>query len=105
MKRRTATSRLQRAIRRIADWRRFNRHRPIAEQHRTLGQKVRGHLAYYGITGNGGALHRFRDAVVRLWRKWWSRRSRGDPLSWDRFNLLLRRYPLPAAIVVHSVYR
>jgi RNA-directed DNA polymerase len=105
VKRRTAVSRLRQAIRRIAEWCRCNRHRPVAEQHRTLWQKVRGHLAYYGITGNGGALHRFRDAVVRLWRKWLSRRSRGDPLSWDRFNQLLARYPLPAAVVVHSVYR
>jgi RNA-directed DNA polymerase len=105
VKRRTASGRLRRAIRRIADWCRFNRHRPIPEQHQTLWQKLRGHFAYYGITGNGGALHRFRDAVVRLWRTWLSRRSRGDPLPWDRFNLLLGRYPLPAALVVHSVYR
>jgi group II intron reverse transcriptase/maturase len=105
VKRRTAASRLRQAIRRIADWCRCNRHRPVAEQHQTLWQKVRGHLSYYGITGNGGALRRFRDAVARLWRKWLSRRSRGDPLSWDRFTRLLGRYPLPAAVVVHSVYR
>jgi RNA-directed DNA polymerase len=105
VKRRTAGSRLQCAIKRVAAWCRLNRHRPIAEQHQTLGQKIRGHLAYFGITGNGGALHRFRDAVVRLWRQWLSRRTRGDPWPWDRFNLLLRRYPLPAANVVHSVYR
>jgi RNA-directed DNA polymerase len=105
VKRRTATSRLQRALRRIADWCRFNRHRPIREQQRTLGQKLRGHFGYFGITGNGGALRRFRDGVVRVWRKWLSRRSRGDPFSWDRFNLLLGRYPLPAAVVVHSVCR
>lgn len=105
VKRRTAASRLQRALRRIAEWCRFNRHRPLGEQHKTLGQKLRGHFAYYGITGNGGALHRFRDGVLRFWRKWLSRRTRGRPSSWDHFNLLLRRYPLPAAVVVHSVYR
>lgn len=105
VKRRTAASRLQRAIRRIADWCRFNRHRPIPEQHQTLKRKLLGHFAYYGITGNGGALRRFRDAVLGFWRKWLSRRSRGQPLSWDHFNLLLKRYPLPAAVVVHSVCR
>jgi group II intron reverse transcriptase/maturase len=105
VKRRTATSRLQRALRKIAEWCRFNRHQPVREQHQTLGQKLRGHCEYYGITGNGGALHRFRDGVIRFWRKWLSRRSRGDPSSWDHFNLLLERYPLPAAVVVHSVYR
>jgi RNA-directed DNA polymerase len=105
VKRRTAGSRLQRAIRNIADWCRFNRHRPIPEQHRTLRQKLLGHFAYFGITGNVEALRRFRDAVAGLWRKWLSRRSRGAPFSWGHFNLLLKRYPLPAAVVVHSVYR
>jgi len=105
VKRRTATSRLQRALRRIADWCRWNRHRPLREQQQTLGQKLRGHFGYFGVTGNGGALHRFRDGVVRLWRKWLSRRSRGAPSTWDRFQLLLGHYPLPAAVVVHSVCR
>jgi group II intron reverse transcriptase/maturase len=105
VKRRTAAGRLRRALRKIADWCRYNRHRPVGEQQQTLGQKLRGHFGYYGITGNGGALRRFRDGVVRLWRKWLSRRVRCEPFSWDRFNLLLGRYPLPAAVVVHSVYR
>jgi RNA-directed DNA polymerase len=105
VKRRTAADRLQRAIRTIADWCRRNRHRPIPEQHQTLWQKLLGHFAYYGITGNGEALHKFRDAVLGLWRQWLSRRSRGNPMSWDHFNLLLKRYPLPAALVVHSVCR
>jgi RNA-directed DNA polymerase len=105
VKRRTSGSRLHRAVRKIAQWCRFNRHRPIAEQHQTLGQKLRGHFAYFGITGNGGALHRFRDAVMRVWRKWLSRRSRCGTMPWERFNRLLQRYPLPPALVVHSVCR
>ena len=105
VKRRTAADRLRRAIRKIADWCRWNRHRPIPEQHQTLWQKLLGHFAYYGITGNGGALQKFRDAVLGLWRKWLSRRSRGNSMSWDHFTLLLKRYPLPAAVVVHSVCR
>jgi len=105
MKRRTAAGRLRRAIQKIAQWCRFHRHEPVAAQHQTLSQKLYGHLAYYGITGNGGALHRFRDAVTRAWRKWLSRRTRGNTFSWDRVTRLLKRYPLPAAVVVHSVYR
>jgi group II intron reverse transcriptase/maturase len=105
VKRRTASSRLQRAIGKIAHWCRLNRHDPIAEQHQTLGHKLRGHYAYYGITGNGGALHRFRDAVLGVWRKWLSRRTRRGFLSWDHFTRLLARYPLPPALVVHSVCR
>ena len=91
VKRCTAADRLQRALRRIAAWCRFNRHVPIPEQHQTLGQKLLGHFGYFGITGNFEALRRFRDALTGLWRKWLSRRSRGAPLSWARFNLLLKR--------------
>jgi RNA-directed DNA polymerase len=105
VKRHTAPSRFRRALTTIAEWCRYHRHRPIAEQHHTLGQKLRGHCAYFGITGNGEALRRFRDAVVRVWRKWLSRRSRGQPIPWDRFTRLLQRYPLPAAVPIHSVCR
>lgn len=41
------------------------RHRPVAEQHRVLSRKLRGHYAYYGITGNTDALTRFRHEVER----------------------------------------
>jgi len=43
--------------------------------------------------------------VVGLWRKWLQRRKRGGFISWAQFQRLLERYPLPAAVVVHSVYR
>jgi RNA-directed DNA polymerase len=105
VKRRTAPNRLQRAFRKIAAWCRGNRHEPVAAQHQTLGRKLLGHFGYYGITGNGGALHRFRDGVIRLWRKWLSRRTRGDPWTWARLIRMLKRFPLPAAVVVHSVCR
>jgi len=103
VRRRTMASRFSRAVRRIAAWCRLNRHRPVAEQHATLGEKLRGHDAYYGITGNAPMLARLRFVVQRAWRKWLARRRAG-PLPWDLFNRLLRRYPLPPAKVVHSVY-
>jgi len=105
VKRKTAQGRLSRALTTIAQWCRFNRHRPIPEQHQTLSQKLRGHFAYFGITGNSFALSRFRAAVVRIWQKWLSRRRRRGFLSWVVFDRLLRRYPLPPAIAIHSVCR
>ena len=105
VKRETAPSRLTRALWTITRWCRYNRHRPIAEQHQTLCQKSRGHFAYYGITSNASALWRFRRGVVRVWHKWLSRRRRDGTIPWVHFNRLLERYPLPAAVVVHSVYR
>jgi len=105
VKRKTAPSRFTRALRMIARWCRFNRHRPIGEQHQTLCQKLRGHFAYYGITSNASALWRFHREVVRTWHKWLSRRRRDGTIPWPRFNRLLERHPLPRAVVIHSVYR
>jgi group II intron reverse transcriptase/maturase len=105
VKRKTSKSRLSSRLQALAEWLRKERHRPIAEQHRTLSQKLRGHFAYYGITGNADALQRFRREAIGLWRKWLSRRHRGKEISWDQMYRLLERYALPPPIVVHSVYR
>jgi group II intron reverse transcriptase/maturase len=104
VKRKTASSRLSRALRSIAQWCRQHRHQPLSEQQHTLSQKLRGHFAYYGITGNSPALSEFRMAVVRRWRFWLNRRNRERSLDWGQFNRLLQRYPLPPTKVVHSVY-
>jgi group II intron reverse transcriptase/maturase len=105
VKRQTARDRLSRALTKIAQWCRSFRHHPLVEQHATLVQKLHGHFAYYGITGNGPALWQFREAVKRIWWKWLSRRRRRGFLSWNVFERLLKRYALPNASVVHSVYR
>ncbi len=105
VKRKTAASRFTRALRTTAQWCRFNRHRPVAEQHRALSQKLRGHYAYYGITGNALSISNFANEVRRVWRKWLARRNRQRQMPWTRFNELLKHYPLPRAVVVHSVYR
>ncbi len=105
VKRRTAKSRFTRAVRTVAQWCRTNRHRPIPEQHQTRSQKLRGHCAYYGITGNSIALARFRKEVERLWWKWLGRRKSGNRLPWTHFLRLVGRYPLPQAVAVHSVCR
>jgi RNA-directed DNA polymerase len=105
VKRKTAQGRLSRALTMIAQWCRLNRHQPIPEQHQTLSQKLRGHFAYFGITGNSFALSRFRAAVIHIWKKWLARRRRRGFLSWAVFARLLRRYALPPARAVHSVCR
>jgi group II intron reverse transcriptase/maturase len=101
--RKTASSRLSRAVRSISQWGRKHRHLPIGVQHQKLSQKLRGHYAYYGITGNSRALARFRHEVSRCWRKWLDRRNRQREMTWPRFTRLLSFFPLPAVRVVHSV--
>lgn len=105
VKRQTAGSRFRRALKRVALWCRRFRHWPIADQQRSLNAKLRGHYSYYGITGNCRALQRFADCVRAVWQKWLDRRSQRARMTWDRFELLLRRYPLAPPRVMRSVYR
>jgi RNA-directed DNA polymerase len=105
VKRQTASKRLTRGMQAIAEWCRRHRHLPVREQHQKLSAKLRGHCAYYGITGNSPSLSAFRMQVHRIWRYWLSRRNRKRSMTWDCFNRLLVRYPLPAAVAVHSVCR
>jgi RNA-directed DNA polymerase len=105
VKRATAKDRYARTLRRIAEWCRANRHEPIEDQHATLTRKLRGHDAYFGITGNGRALVRLRYGVQRVWQRWLSRRSWASTVTWEHMNRLLKAFPLPPARVVHSTYR
>jgi len=58
-----------------------------------------------GITENVRCLQAFDHQIRRLWHEWLNRRSQRRNMPWSRFKRLLERYPLPRAVVVHSVYR
>jgi group II intron reverse transcriptase/maturase len=105
IKQKTATDRLSRAVRRVGQWCRDHRHLPVGEQHKELVLKVRGHYAYYGITGNAWMLKRFLRAVLRRWRYWLDRRSQRSYWTFERLNRLLARMPMPQPIPVHSSWR
>lgn len=66
---------------------------------------VRGHLHYYGISGNMRSLVRYCWHVRKLLFKWLNRRSQRKSLTWEKYQLLLKskRFPLP--YIVHQFYR
>ena len=101
----TASQRMRRALSRVAAWCRQHRHLAVPVQWEYLCSVLRGHYQYYGVTGNIGRLKCFQDKLARAWRKWLNRRSQRGRMSWARFAAVLRRYPLPAAWLPHSVYR
>ena len=79
-------------------------HEPLRMQVERLGRKLKGHFGYYGITGNGQALRRYRREVIRAWRKCLARRGDPQGMPWERMNRLLAFFYLPEARVVHSIY-
>lgn len=102
VKRKTMSKRLTRAVRSIYQWCRDYRHKPVHEPWRKLSRKVRGHYAYYGVTGNGRMLNNFRHETRRAWRKWLNRRNRERKMTWEKFERLEKRYPLPLPKIYHS---
>ncbi len=101
----TARSRYRRGLTRMSKWLRSVRHQPVHWQRTKLAQKLQGHYAYYGVTGNTRRLHNFRREAIRLWRYWLCRRSQRAKMPWDRFNRLLQHHPIPPSRVTRSIYR
>ncbi len=103
IKRRTARKRLRRAIGRIRQWCRYNRHMPLKEQYRVLCLKLKGHYQYYGIRGNYRCLEMLLWKAERSWRYWLSRRSWKSRIPWDKFVIILEHNCLPRPRIVHSI--
>lgn len=96
---RTRTARLRRFIGTVADWCRGHRHEPVQEQHAALTRRIAGHFNYFGVNGNVPCLRHVLRACTTVWHKWLNRRSQRASKTWDEFNDLLQRYPLPQASV------
>lgn len=105
VKRKTSKKRISRALKRVGDWLRKNRHQAISVQRKTLSQKLTGHFNYFGITGNSKALGTFLHMVERLWKKWLGRRSQKARFTWEKMKLLLKRHPLPRPLAKRSLLR
>jgi group II intron reverse transcriptase/maturase len=98
----TIDKRLRRGLKSIADWCKQHRHDPVSEQQKTLNAKLRGHYQYYGRRTNHASIHRFYREVCGIWRKWLSRRTRGNPLTWEKFYEVLRQNPLLTPRIMHA---
>ncbi len=98
----TMAKRLRRGLKAVADWCQQHRHDPVSEQQKTLNAKLRGHYQYYGRPTNHRSIWQFYRRVRRIWREWLSRRTRGRPLTWERFEALLRQHPLVPPRITHS---
>jgi RNA-directed DNA polymerase len=98
----TAKGRFARAVSAVTEWCQRHRHQPIRQQHAHLSAMLRGHYGYYGITGNGRRIRWYLHQVVRVWKKWLSRRGRHGNFRWDRLRDLLGRHPLPPARITRQ---
>jgi len=98
----TMSKRLRRGLNEIAQWCQAHRHEPVDQQQKTLNAKLRGHNQYYGRPTNYRGILKFYRGVQHIWRRWLSRRTRGGPVSWEKYNAILRRHPLLSPRIMHA---
>jgi hypothetical protein len=66
---------------------------------------AKGHLQYYGVSGNYRGIKKYLFHVGRLLFKQLNRRSQRKSLNWDRFNAILNEgHLLPRPRIVHNLY-
>ncbi|PYX49615.1 MAG: group II intron reverse transcriptase/maturase [Acidobacteria bacterium] len=102
IKRKTQGKRLCRFLSGIGDWCKENRHEPVAEQHKTLSTKLRGHYEYYGVRGNFKMLEVAYEHTRMMWKKWLRRRNSKDRMGWDKFAQRVEQaFVLPLPRIIH----
>ncbi len=104
MKRKTISKRLTVKIKAMKYWLKSNRTLATAELMRRLAAKLRGHYAYYGVTDNVRGIGRYYYEVCRLLRRWLNRRGKRKCCNWEKFKLLLQRYPLPTPRIMVNLF-
>ena len=100
----TRRARQKRTLKSIYDWCRRHRHESIPAQHAALKRKLTGHFNYFAVRGNLRSAKSVAFHARRAWYKWLRRRSQRSRLNWDRFNDLLRDYPLSTPSVWQSLW-
>jgi group II intron reverse transcriptase/maturase len=104
MKRVTARKKFKAKLRVFKDWLKENRGLPTPELMRIVTAKLRGHIAYYGVTDNSEGIHRFAYEVRLLLFKWLNRRGKRGCMSWEKFHKLLARFPLPRPRIMVNLF-
>jgi group II intron reverse transcriptase/maturase len=101
LRRRTSRKKRTAKLRKLREEIRKRRHRPLKEQHRWIGQVLRGHDLYYGVPTNYPALKTFHRAVQYAWFQALQRRSqRARWTEWQRREFA-ERWPLPRPKIGH----
>ena len=102
IKRKTQGKRLSRFMSGIGEWCQGHMHEPLADQHRMLSAKLRGHYQYYGVRGNFKMLEVAYKHTRVMWKKWLGRRNSMNRMSWERFTAEVEQaLGLPLPRIVH----
>ena len=104
VKRKTSRKKFTAKVKAFKEFLKRSRTLPTSELMGKVKAKLQGHYNYYGVTDNSQGISRFCYEATRLVFKWFNRRGKRNCLNWDKFNLLLKRYPFPKPRICVSLY-
>jgi len=102
--RKSISKRITAKLKLFKEWIRTHRTLPTSEIMETVARKLMGHYAYYGVTGNSQSIGDYFYHVKRLLFKWMGRRGKRGSLSFEKFKLLLKRFPLPGPRILVKLW-
>jgi len=102
--RKSISKRITAKLNLFKEWLRASRTQPTAVIMETAANKLRGHYAYYGVTGNSKSIRNYYYEVERLLFKWLGRRGKRGCLNYEKFKLLLQRFPLPTPHILVKLW-
>jgi RNA-directed DNA polymerase len=104
MKRATARKKFTAKLIVFKEWLKKARTLKTKELWETVKAKLRGHYNYYGVTDNSRGIARFANEVENLLFKWLNRRGKKNCLNWEKFNEMLKRFPLPKPRIMVNMF-
>lgn len=66
-------------------------------------QHLRGHIQYYGVSGNSRSVRKYSYFTLKLLHKWLNRRSQKRSISWARYWTVISPR-MPRVRIVHNLY-
>ncbi len=101
----TCGKRYRSKLKKVKDWAQKIRNKvPLGSIWKIFCAKLRGHVQYYGVSFNSKAVDNFLREAKKIMFKWINRRSQRKSFDWDKFDLFIKKYPLPEAKVRHKLF-
>ena len=104
VKRKTSKKKFAKKCREVHQRIKHMRTWPVSDIVRKLNQMLVGYFHYYGITDNYDSMYKFVFAVKKSLFFWLNRRSQKKSYTWERFEEMLRTYPLARPRIYVNIY-
>ncbi|MGB8451371.1 MAG: group II intron reverse transcriptase/maturase [Anaerocolumna sp.] len=104
VKRKTSAKKVRKKLKEINQWIKVHRNLPKKVIIDKLTARLKGYYRYYGITDNYYSIKEFGYLVEKALFHWLNKRSQKKSYNWERFNRMLKRYPLPKPAIYVNIY-